>query len=234
MPISAENTQNSIWAVGQTNTISWISIGTQGTNLIELIYNGYPNYTIAAAYTGIQSGEPDLVTYDMGGTSTDVALIQNGLPSVSSELDQNSIGNALSHCFGQRHCPGNPQANVFMWQQFVIGSRETNRSSCWCALAAGAGRFPKVGLTEMQLTPRPRRARLTKRLASRDGSSSIRFTGIFTPSATVSALVDQLCRSMPIYVKLSAWWHRRRVIAIRPGSALTRQDGGCARTANRN
>ena len=42
---------------------------------------------IAAAYTGTASGYPNLITYDMGGTSSDVALIRDGLPSVSSELE---------------------------------------------------------------------------------------------------------------------------------------------------
>ena len=28
---------------------------------------------------------PNLITYDMGGTSTDVGLVQGGIPEVSSE-----------------------------------------------------------------------------------------------------------------------------------------------------
>ena len=54
---------------------------------VNTVMSGPASGVIAAAYTGVQSGEPNLVTYDMGGTSTDVALIQNGLPSVSSELE---------------------------------------------------------------------------------------------------------------------------------------------------
>jgi N-methylhydantoinase A len=42
---------------------------------------------MAAAYTGRACGQPNLVTYDMGGTSTDVGLIKDGVPQVSSELD---------------------------------------------------------------------------------------------------------------------------------------------------
>ena len=49
--------------------------------------SGPASGVIAAAYTATQSGFPSVVTYDMGGTSTDVALIQDGLPAVSTELE---------------------------------------------------------------------------------------------------------------------------------------------------
>jgi N-methylhydantoinase A len=42
---------------------------------------------IAAAYSAMAAGIPNLITYDMGGTSTDVGLIQNGVPQVSAELE---------------------------------------------------------------------------------------------------------------------------------------------------
>ncbi|MBL8381807.1 MAG: hydantoinase/oxoprolinase family protein [Burkholderiales bacterium] len=54
---------------------------------VNTVMSGPASGVIAAAYTGTASGEPNLITYDMGGTSTDVALIQDGLPSVSSELE---------------------------------------------------------------------------------------------------------------------------------------------------
>ncbi len=54
---------------------------------VNTVMSGPASGVIAAAYTGVQSGETNLVTYDMGGTSTDVALIQDGLPTVSSELE---------------------------------------------------------------------------------------------------------------------------------------------------
>src|SRR5262249_7408226 len=41
----------------------------------------------AAAETGRRAGFLDLVTYDMGGTSTDVALIRNAEPAVSNETE---------------------------------------------------------------------------------------------------------------------------------------------------
>ena len=54
---------------------------------VNTVMSGPASGVIAAAYTGVASGEPNLVTYDMGGTSTDVALIQDGLPEISGELE---------------------------------------------------------------------------------------------------------------------------------------------------
>ena len=42
---------------------------------------------MAAAYTGRRAGIPNLITYDMGGTSTDVALIRDAEPAVSNEIE---------------------------------------------------------------------------------------------------------------------------------------------------
>ena len=54
---------------------------------VNTVMSGPASGVIAAAYTGRVSGYPNLITYDMGGTSSDVALIKDGLPSVSSELE---------------------------------------------------------------------------------------------------------------------------------------------------
>lgn len=54
---------------------------------VNTVMSGPASGVIAAAYTGVASGYPNVVTYDMGGTSSDVALIKDGLPSVSSELE---------------------------------------------------------------------------------------------------------------------------------------------------
>jgi N-methylhydantoinase A len=59
---------------------------------------------IGAAHVGRASGHPDLITYDMGGTSTDVCLVRNGrfamttegrvgaLPNKVLQIEINSIG----------------------------------------------------------------------------------------------------------------------------------------------
>ncbi len=41
----------------------------------------------AAAFTAATAGFPNVVTYDMGGTSTDVALIRDGIPQVTTEFE---------------------------------------------------------------------------------------------------------------------------------------------------
>ncbi|QPC86140.1 hydantoinase/oxoprolinase family protein [Mesorhizobium sp. NBSH29] len=53
----------------------------------KTVMSGPASGVIAAAYTGRLAGYPNLVTYDMGGTSTDVALIRNAQPSVSNEIE---------------------------------------------------------------------------------------------------------------------------------------------------
>ncbi len=53
----------------------------------KTVMSGPASGVIAAAYTGRNAGENNLITYDMGGTSTDVALITNAEPSVSNEIE---------------------------------------------------------------------------------------------------------------------------------------------------
>ena len=54
---------------------------------VKTVMSGPASGVIAAAYTGTAAGRPNLITYDMGGTSTDVALIRGGEPSVSNEIE---------------------------------------------------------------------------------------------------------------------------------------------------
>ncbi len=51
------------------------------------VMSGPASGVIAAARTGAAAGYPNLITYDMGGTSTDVALVRGGVPAVSDELE---------------------------------------------------------------------------------------------------------------------------------------------------
>ena len=53
----------------------------------KTVMSGPASGVIAAAYTGRRAGFRDLVSYDMGGTSTDVALIRNAEPAVSNEIE---------------------------------------------------------------------------------------------------------------------------------------------------
>jgi N-methylhydantoinase A len=53
----------------------------------KTVMSGPASGVIAAAYTGRRAGYKNLVTYDMGGTSTDVALILDAEPAVSNETE---------------------------------------------------------------------------------------------------------------------------------------------------
>ena len=53
----------------------------------KTVMSGPASGVMAAAYAGRVADEPDLITYDMGGTSTDVALIRGAEPSVSNETE---------------------------------------------------------------------------------------------------------------------------------------------------
>lgn len=53
----------------------------------KTVMSGPASGVIAAAYTGARAGHRHLVTYDMGGTSTDVALILDAEPAVSNETE---------------------------------------------------------------------------------------------------------------------------------------------------
>jgi N-methylhydantoinase A len=52
----------------------------------KTIMSGPASGVMAAATTLAQSGVANAITYDMGGTSTDVALVHGGVPQVSSEI----------------------------------------------------------------------------------------------------------------------------------------------------
>ncbi len=53
----------------------------------KTVMSGPASGVMAAAYTGRAAGMANLITYDMGGTSTDVALIRDGVAPVSNEIE---------------------------------------------------------------------------------------------------------------------------------------------------
>ena len=53
----------------------------------KTVMSGPASGVMAAAYTGRRAGHAHLITYDMGGTSTDVALIRGAEPTVSNEIE---------------------------------------------------------------------------------------------------------------------------------------------------
>ncbi len=53
----------------------------------KTVMSGPASGVMAAAYTARRAGFGNLITYDMGGTSTDVALIRGAEPQVSNEIE---------------------------------------------------------------------------------------------------------------------------------------------------
>ncbi len=53
----------------------------------KTVMSGPASGVMAAAYTGRRAGVENLITYDMGGTSTDVALIRDAQAAVSNEIE---------------------------------------------------------------------------------------------------------------------------------------------------
>ncbi len=69
---------------GNGGTVSSTAVAAQAA---KTVMSGPASGVKAAAYTARLAGLDDVVSYDMGGTSTDVALIRGGVPEVSSELE---------------------------------------------------------------------------------------------------------------------------------------------------
>lgn len=83
--LSKEGFRNDLLVMqGNGGTVSSRSVSRVAVNTVM---SGPASGVMAAAHAGRLAGLPNLITYDMGGTSTDVALIENGLPKVSSELE---------------------------------------------------------------------------------------------------------------------------------------------------
>src|SRR5260370_14621641 len=57
------------------------------TSAITALYSGPAAGVVGATRQAARSGFKDLITFDMGGTSTDVCLVQNGRPSLASESE---------------------------------------------------------------------------------------------------------------------------------------------------
>ena len=60
---------------------------TAADTAVNTVMSGPASGVMAAAYTARQAGFANVLTYDMGGTSSDVGLIVDGVPTVHSELD---------------------------------------------------------------------------------------------------------------------------------------------------
>ena len=64
-----------------------VSAALAAETAVNTVMSGPASGIIAAASVTTAAGWPNAITYDMGGTSTDVGLIRDGVPQVSSELE---------------------------------------------------------------------------------------------------------------------------------------------------
>ncbi|MBT7975677.1 MAG: hydantoinase/oxoprolinase family protein, partial [Rhodospirillaceae bacterium] len=63
-----------------------VSSSIVAQSAINTVMSGPASGVMAAAYTGSRCGFDEIISYDMGGTSSDVGLIRGGIPATSSEL----------------------------------------------------------------------------------------------------------------------------------------------------
>jgi N-methylhydantoinase A len=64
-----------------------VSARDVGREAVKTVMSGPASGVMAAVATGRRAGMANLLTYDMGGTSTDVAMIRNGVAPVSNEIE---------------------------------------------------------------------------------------------------------------------------------------------------
>lgn len=64
-----------------------VAAGIVAETAVNTVMSGPASGVMAAARVAEAAGFPNVITYDMGGTSSDVGLILEGLPSLSAELE---------------------------------------------------------------------------------------------------------------------------------------------------
>jgi N-methylhydantoinase A len=64
-----------------------VSAREVGREAVKTVMSGPASGVMAAVATGRRAGMANLLTYDMGGTSTDVAMIRGGVAPVSNEIE---------------------------------------------------------------------------------------------------------------------------------------------------
>ena len=68
-----------------TSAAGLVPIGRGAELPVSLLLSGPAGGVLAAASAALAAGFPDVVTFDMGGTSTDVCLVQSGIPAPAGE-----------------------------------------------------------------------------------------------------------------------------------------------------
>jgi len=83
--LAAKGYQNDVLVMNGNGGM--VSARTVAREAAKTVMSGPASGVMAAAYTGARAGVRNLLTYDMGGTSTDVALIRDAQPAVSNEIE---------------------------------------------------------------------------------------------------------------------------------------------------
>lgn len=83
--LAAKGYQNDVLVMNGNGGM--VSARTVAREAAKTVMSGPASGVMAAAYTGARAGIRNLLTYDMGGTSTDVALIRDAQPAVSNEIE---------------------------------------------------------------------------------------------------------------------------------------------------
>jgi N-methylhydantoinase A len=60
-------------------------VGQAASRGVQLVTSGPASGVVAASHVGAMCDEPNLLTFDVGGTSSDVALIRQGVPAVGTD-----------------------------------------------------------------------------------------------------------------------------------------------------
>ena len=64
---------------------------------VYMVESGPAAGVIASGYLGDQLGRPDLMSFDMGGTTAKAGLIQDGIPRITKEYEVGSAASASDH-----------------------------------------------------------------------------------------------------------------------------------------
>lgn len=64
-----------------------MSLATARDNAVRTVLSGPATGIVGALRVGALSGQQNLITFDMGGTSTDVSLIEGGRPKLAAEME---------------------------------------------------------------------------------------------------------------------------------------------------
>ena len=153
-----------------------VAAGLVAETAVNTVMSGPASGIIAAAYSATASGVANVITYDMGGTSTDVGLIKDGVPTVSAELeieyampihvpmvDVHTIGaggGSIAFTLGRGHAPGGAEERGRDARADLLRARRRRADDHRCQPAAGPVESGKASGSRQPGQPRARQRHL--------------------------------------------------------------------------